>query len=105
MRPRSKAVDVGPGSPLSPGRIAPTSPAFDLSGTEGVRRSLAAQFRFRGRDLVVVVNHWSSKYADDRAFGARQPPRAPTGEFRLAQAREIRRFAEGGWPPIRKVRW
>lgn len=79
---------------LSPGRVAPRSPAFDLTEGEGVRRSLAAELRFAGRRLFVVVNHWSSKSDDDRPYGAAQPPRAPTAARRMAQAREIRAFAE-----------
>ena len=79
---------------LSPGRVAPTSPAFDLIEGEGVRRSLALEARFRGQRLFVIVNHWSSKFDDDRPFGATQPPRTPTAAKRLAQAREIRSFVE-----------
>lgn len=78
----------------NPGRVAATSPAFTLSNTEGVRRSLAVEFEVGKRRLFLVNNHWSSKFADDRAFGARQPPQRPTDAFRLAQAREIRAFAE-----------
>jgi endonuclease/exonuclease/phosphatase family metal-dependent hydrolase len=79
---------------LSPGRIAPESIAFSLLNTEGVRRSLVAEFEVGGRSLFVVVNHWSSKYADDRLFGARQPPQHPTERFRLAQAQEVRAFID-----------
>lgn len=79
---------------LSPGRVAPLSPAFDLKDGEGARRSLAVELLFGGRKLFVVVNHWSSKSDDDRLFGAHQPPRRPTDAKRLAQAREIRSFAE-----------
>ena len=59
-----------------------------------MRRSLALETRFRGRRLFVIVNHWSSKYDDDRPFGATQPPRTPTLAKRAAQAREIRSFVE-----------
>lgn len=79
---------------LSPGRVAPRSAAFDLTEGEGVRRSLAVELRFAGKPLFVVVNHWSSKSDDDRPYGGTQPPRAPTAARRLAQAREVRGFAE-----------
>jgi predicted extracellular nuclease len=79
---------------LSPGRVAPASDAFVLEQTEGVRRSLAVELRWRGRPLFVVVNHWSSKFADDRLFGARQPPRRGTSEYRLRQAKVVRAFAD-----------
>jgi endonuclease/exonuclease/phosphatase family metal-dependent hydrolase len=79
---------------LSPGRVAPRSPAFTLEEGEGVRRSLAAELKFGGRTVFVVANHLSSKSDDDRAFGAPQPPRTPTLPRRLAQAREVRAFVE-----------
>lgn len=79
---------------LSPGRVAPTSPAFDLRTGEGVRKSLAAEFRVGGRNLFVIANHWTSKYDDDRPFGARQPARESTSARRLAQAGEIRAFVD-----------
>jgi predicted extracellular nuclease len=78
---------------LSPGRVAPASSAFTLAEGEGVRRSLAAEVRFRGRPLFLVANHLSSKSDDDRPTGAVQPPRRPTDARRLAQAREVRAFA------------
>jgi ABC-type Mn2+/Zn2+ transport system permease subunit/predicted extracellular nuclease len=78
----------------NPGRVAPTSAAFTMSSGEGVRRSLAVELEAGGEPLFVVVNHWSSKFDDDRAFGATQPPRRPTGAKRLAQAKEVRAFAE-----------
>ncbi|GMU65127.1 MAG: hypothetical protein AMXMBFR36_14010 [Acidobacteriota bacterium] len=77
---------------LNPGRVAPRSEAFGGETGEGVRRSLAVEVEIRGQRLFVIVNHWSSKYEDDRAFGAIQPPRTPTAARRLAQAREIRAF-------------
>ncbi|MHB1047675.1 MAG: esterase-like activity of phytase family protein [Thermoanaerobaculia bacterium] len=79
---------------LSPGRVAPASEAFSPTDGEGVRRSLAVELLFRGKRLFVVANHLSSKSDDDRAFGSVQPPRAPTVARRLAQAREIRAFAQ-----------
>jgi hypothetical protein len=78
----------------NPSRIAPDASAFVLENTEGVRRSLAAEFTFAGRPVLLVNNHWSSRYAEDRPFGARQPPNQPTTAFRLAQAKEIRGFLD-----------
>ncbi|HEX9638416.1 MAG TPA: endonuclease/exonuclease/phosphatase family protein, partial [Acidobacteriota bacterium] len=78
----------------SPGRVAPSSAAFTLESGEGVRRSLAVELEAGGRPLFVVVNHLSSKYEDDRDYGAIQPPRRPTGARRLAQAEAIRAWAE-----------
>ena len=79
---------------LSPGRIAATSPAFDIRSGEGVRKSLAAEFLVGKTTLFVVANHLSSKWDDDRAFGSRQPALSPTAAKRLAQTAELRKFAE-----------
>ena len=54
---------------LNPGRIDPTNEAFKNS-----RKPLAAQFNFRGEDVVVIVNHWNSKTGDTPLFGSTQPP-------------------------------
>ncbi|NJL29473.1 MAG: hypothetical protein HC897_17095 [Thermoanaerobaculia bacterium] len=60
-----------------------------------MRRSLALELEVGGKRLFLVNNHISSKYADDRPFGAIQPPRHPLRRrLRLAQARELRAFAE-----------
>ncbi|MFD1779585.1 5'-nucleotidase C-terminal domain-containing protein [Fredinandcohnia salidurans] len=53
----------------NPGRIDPTNAAFDNS-----RKPLAAQFTFKGEDVVVIVNHWNSKSGDTPLFGSTQPP-------------------------------
>ncbi len=97
-RANDTAEIVGRGSTLalalSPARLAPRSSAFDLRQGEGVRKSLVAEFRVGGKALFIVANHWTSKWDDDRAFGARQPPRTPTAERRLAQARVVRAFVD-----------
>ena len=53
----------------NPGRIDPTNAAFDNS-----RKPLAAQFTFKGEEVVVIVNHWNSKSGDTPLFGSTQPP-------------------------------
>ncbi|MEJ7517444.1 endonuclease, partial [Staphylococcus pasteuri] len=52
----------------NPGRIAPQDPAF-----EDVRKSLAAQFDFKGQQVIAIANHWKSKRGDDGLFGSQQP--------------------------------
>ncbi len=79
---------------LSPGRVAPSSSAFDLRSGEGVRKSLAVEFRAAGEPLFVIVNHWTSKWDDDRAFGARQPPHTGTAAKRFAQGQAVRDFVD-----------
>ncbi len=53
---------------LNPGRIDPNHPAFISS-----RKPLAAQFDFKGEQVIAIVNHWNSKGGDDAIFGSKQP--------------------------------
>ena len=84
----------GPALGLSPARVAPTSPAFTLTEGEGVRRSLAVELEVAGAPWFLVINHWSSKYGDDRDYGAAQPPARASSAQREAQAEVVRAFAE-----------
>ncbi len=92
----AKVVSRGgvPELSISPGRISPASSAFSLGEGEGVRRSLAVELEIDGEPLFLAVNHWSSKWDDDRDFGAHQPPRKPTEAKRLAQAEMVRAWAD-----------
>ncbi|HYI18359.1 MAG TPA: lamin tail domain-containing protein [Solirubrobacteraceae bacterium] len=63
----------GPGGAqltLSPGRVDPTNSVWASS-----RKPLAGEFRYRGRPLFVVGNHFNSKGGDDPTFGRFQEPR------------------------------
>jgi predicted extracellular nuclease len=74
---------------LSPGRIEPQDPAFANS-----RKPLAGEFRWRGRTLFVIANHFNSKGGDDPLFGRFQPPQRQTEAQRHAQATIVNRFVE-----------
>jgi len=74
---------------LSPGRIAPDDPAFEDS-----RKPLAGEFRWRGRTLLVIANHFASKGGDQPLLGRYQPPARPSEEQRHAQARAVRAFVD-----------
>ena len=71
---------AGPGGTaqltLSPGRVDPTNPVFDNS-----RKPLAGEFRYRGKPLFVVGNHFASKGGDDPLFGRFQEPRRAESEL------------------------
>ncbi|AZB44825.1 endonuclease [Bacillus sp. FJAT-42376] len=54
---------------LNPGRIDPGNKAFESS-----RKPLAAQFKFRGENVIVIANHFNSKGGDEPLFGKNQPP-------------------------------
>jgi predicted extracellular nuclease len=64
-----------PGAQLtfSPGRIDPENPVWDES-----RKPLAGEFRFDGRKLFVVANHFASKGGDAPLFGRFQEPYRPS---------------------------
>ena len=63
------ATRHGPQLTLSPGRIAPADDAWTAS-----RKPLAGEFRWRGRTVFAVANHFASKGGDDPLFGHFQPP-------------------------------
>jgi predicted extracellular nuclease len=75
----------GPRLTLSPGRIEPDDPAWIAS-----RKPLAGEFRWRGRTVFAVANHFASKGGDDPLFGHFQPPVrhteiGPDGRHRQAE--------------------
>ncbi|MGH3032078.1 MAG: endonuclease/exonuclease/phosphatase family protein, partial [Gaiellaceae bacterium] len=79
----------GPRLSFSPGRIEPGSEAF-----VDTRKSLAGEFRARGKKLFVVVNHFSSKGGDDPLFGRFQPPVRHTEVARHQQAQVVNDFVD-----------
>ncbi|MCF6523358.1 endonuclease/exonuclease/phosphatase family protein [Streptomyces sp. JJ36] len=72
---------------LSPGRIAPGDEAWEDS-----RKPLAGEFRFRGRPVIVVANHFASKGGDQALHARFQPPRRSSEEQRMRQARQVNAF-------------
>jgi endonuclease/exonuclease/phosphatase family metal-dependent hydrolase len=80
-----------PGAQLtfSPGRIDPTNPAWDSS-----RKPLAGEFRFRGKKLFVVANHFASKGGDAPLFGRFQEPYRPSEIQRHQQAEIVNGWVE-----------
>ena len=74
---------------LSPGRVNPQHPAF-----EETRKSLAGEFRVRGRKLIAIVNHFSSKGGDQPLFGRFQPPTRFTEVARHQQAQVVNDFVD-----------
>ncbi len=78
-----------PALTYSPGRIDPTSTAWNSS-----RKPLAGEFTFRGHTLYVIANHFDSKGGDDPLFGHVQPIRTPSLAQRIQQATEVRSFVD-----------
>jgi predicted extracellular nuclease len=81
------ATPAGPRLSLSPGRIDPNNPAYLET-----RKSLAGEFRFRGKKLFAVVVHFSSKGDDQPLFGPNQPPTRFTEGPRHGQAQAVADF-------------
>ncbi|MFD7690785.1 endonuclease/exonuclease/phosphatase family protein [Streptomyces sp. NPDC059781] len=72
---------------LSPGRVDPTSEAFDNS-----RKPLAGEFTFRGRTVIVIANHFASKGGDQGLTSQYQPPARSSETQRHLQAEAVHDF-------------
>ncbi|MFP8944958.1 endonuclease/exonuclease/phosphatase family protein [Streptomyces fenghuangensis] len=71
----------------SPARVAPNDTAWEDS-----RKPLAGEFRFRGRTVIVVANHFASKGGDQSLHAAVQPPERSSEVQRTAQAKAVNHF-------------
>jgi uncharacterized protein len=87
----NEVVDTPDGPQLlySPGRIDPTSTAFNAS-----RKPLAGEFRWRGRTFFAIANHFNSKGGDNPLFGRFQPPVRSTEVQRHQQAAIVNGFVD-----------
>ncbi|WP_173915563.1 FN3 associated domain-containing protein [Halobacillus sp. Marseille-Q1614] len=84
------AVDVNEeGLSHNPGRIDPANEAFEDS-----RKSLAAEFEFKGETFIFIANHFNSKGGDDALFGASHPIELGSEEQRLQQAKVLNDFVQ-----------
>ena len=75
----------------NPARIDPTSVHF-----EKVRKSLAAEFEFKGERIVVIANHLKSKLGDDAIYGSNQPSVENTKAKRIEEAKILNSFIKEG---------
>ncbi|PSO90751.1 MAG: hypothetical protein BRC43_02180 [Cyanobacteria bacterium QS_3_48_167] len=57
------------------------------------RNPLAATFRFKGREVTLINNHFTSKGGSDPLFGRIQPPEDGGLEQRIAQAEVVNDYA------------
>jgi len=78
----------------NPGRIDPTNKAWQES-----RKPLAGEFRFKGKHVFVVANHFSSKGGgdadgDEPMEGRFQPPARHSEPQRIEQAKLVNSFAK-----------
>ncbi|WP_069169508.1 endonuclease/exonuclease/phosphatase family protein [Streptomyces griseus] len=72
---------------VSPGRINPTSAAWNDS-----RKPLVGEFRFRGKPVFVIGNHFASKGGDQPLHGRYQEPVRSSETKRVQQAAEVNTF-------------
>ncbi|WP_406208516.1 lamin tail domain-containing protein [Kitasatospora sp. NBC_01560] len=78
-----------PALAYSPGRIDPGNSAFAAS-----RKPLAGEFRWHGRPVFVIANHFNSKGGDQPLFGRYQQPARPSETQRHAQATVVKSFTD-----------
>ena len=75
----------------NPSRVDPTSVHF-----EKVRKSVAAEFDFKGERIVVIANHLKSKLGDDAIYGSNQPSVENTRPKRIEEAKILNAFIKEG---------
>jgi len=71
----------GPSLTLSPGRIDPTNPVWNSS-----RKPLVGEFKFNGKKVFVIANHFDAKLGDQNADGRFQYPAQSSATQRAGQA-------------------
>ncbi len=71
----------------NPGRVFPNDQAFSQS-----RKSLVAQFTFKGRRITLIGNHFNSKLGDTSRWSNIQPPLQGSEVRRSAMADRINNF-------------
>lgn len=74
---------------VSPGRINPASAAWDDS-----RKPLVGEFRFHGKAVFVIGNHFASKGGDQPLHGRYQEPSRSSETKRVQQAAEVNTFVK-----------
>ncbi|MER6434446.1 endonuclease/exonuclease/phosphatase family protein [Streptomyces sp900105245] len=83
------STPAGPQLSVSPGRINPTSDAWNTS-----RKPLAGEFRFHGESVFVIANHFNSKGGDQPIHGRNQQPARSSETQRKLQATEVNTFVK-----------
>ncbi|MEE1930587.1 endonuclease/exonuclease/phosphatase family protein [Streptomyces sp. TRM 70351] len=83
----------------SPGRVAPGDAAWEDS-----RKPLAGEFRFRGKPVIVIANHFASKGGDQALHARFQPPSRSSEAQRHRQAEVVNGFVKDVLAVERKAR-
>ncbi|MFI6647383.1 endonuclease/exonuclease/phosphatase family protein [Streptomyces sp. NPDC050529] len=74
---------------VSPGRISPANEAWSDS-----RKPLVGEFRFHGKPVFVIGNHFTSKGGDQPLHGRYQEPSRSSETKRVQQAAEVNTFVK-----------
>ncbi len=74
---------------VSPGRIDPANAAWTSS-----RKPLAGEFVFRGKTVILIANHFSSKGGDQALHSQFQPPARSSETQRHLQATAVNTFVK-----------
>ncbi|BDU51383.1 5'-nucleotidase C-terminal domain-containing protein [Haliovirga abyssi] len=73
----------------NPGRVYPNTPIF-----EGTRKSVAMEFKFKGKKIIVIGNHLNSKGGDTSMWGGTQPVKFYTEIKRVKLAKIVNGFSK-----------
>jgi predicted extracellular nuclease len=88
--PLTETIVLADGSlSTNPGRVFPNDPDF-----MGTRKSLAAEFIFRGEKVYVIGNHLNSKLGDTSHWGNIQPSVSNSEKERTRLAAKLRKFVQ-----------
>lgn len=90
--PRGPQLSASPGRILDDTGSSGNDPAGDAF--EDSRKPLVGEFAYRGQQLFVVQNHFTSKGEDTPLFGRFQPPRLLSEPQRRDQAQVVNNFVE-----------
>jgi 2',3'-cyclic-nucleotide 2'-phosphodiesterase (5'-nucleotidase family)/predicted extracellular nuclease len=102
IAPENNTTGGAPGSNIrnsflyNPERVSLESTTLlaDSAAFEGSRRPLVGEFRFNGKPVTVVNNHFSSRFGSTPVFGGPQPFVQATEAEREAQAQAINDYAD-----------
>jgi predicted extracellular nuclease/2',3'-cyclic-nucleotide 2'-phosphodiesterase (5'-nucleotidase family) len=102
IAPENNTTGGAPGSNIrnsflyNPERVSLESTTLlsDLAAFEGSRRPLVGEFRFNGKPVTIVNNHFSSRFGSTPVFGGPQPFVQAAEAEREAQAQAINDYVD-----------
>jgi 2',3'-cyclic-nucleotide 2'-phosphodiesterase (5'-nucleotidase family) len=103
IAPENNTTGGAPGSNIrnsflyNPDRVSLDSLTLlsDSEAFEGSRKPLIGEFRFNGKPVTIINNHFSSRFGSTPVFGGPQPFIQATEAEREAQAQAINDYVDG----------